>query len=45
MSVLLKWAAGQGTDRVILHASDAARPLYLSLGFEGTNEMRWFPTR
>ena len=45
MSVLLKWAAGQGTDRVVLHASDAGRPLYLSLGFEGTNEMRWFPTR
>jgi hypothetical protein len=38
------WAAGQGTDRVVLHASDADRPLYVSLGFEATNEMRWFPT-
>jgi GNAT superfamily N-acetyltransferase len=45
MSVLMKWAAGQRTDRLVLHASDAGRPLYLSLGFEATNEMRWFPTR
>jgi len=43
VNVLMKWAAGQGTDRVVLHASDAGRPLYLSLGFEPTNEMRWFP--
>jgi GNAT superfamily N-acetyltransferase len=39
MSVLLQWAAEQGTDRVVLHASDSGRPLYLSLGFEATNEM------
>jgi GNAT superfamily N-acetyltransferase len=45
MNVLMTWAAGQGTDRLVLHASDAGRPLYLSLGFESTNEMRWFPRR
>jgi GNAT superfamily N-acetyltransferase len=44
MRVLMEWAAAQGTERVVLHASDAGRPLYLSLGFESTNEMRWFPT-
>ncbi len=43
MHVILKWAAEQGTDRLVLHASDAGRPLYLSLGFEATNEMRWSP--
>jgi GNAT superfamily N-acetyltransferase len=26
---------------VTLHASDAGRPLYESMGFEATNEMRW----
>jgi GNAT superfamily N-acetyltransferase len=45
MNVLMEWAVGQDTDHVVLHASDAGRPLYLSLGFEATNEMRWFPTR
>jgi GNAT superfamily N-acetyltransferase len=44
MNVLMEWAVGQGSDRLVLHASDAGRPLYLSLGFEATNEMRWFPT-
>lgn len=42
MHVLMQWATEQGTDRVVLHASDAGRPLYESLGFHGTNEMRWF---
>jgi GNAT superfamily N-acetyltransferase len=45
MKVMMDWAAEQGADRLVLHASDAGRPLYLSLGFEATNEMRWFPTR
>jgi GNAT superfamily N-acetyltransferase len=44
MNTLLKWAAAQGCDRVALHASDAGRPLYRSLGFVPTNEMRWSPT-
>jgi len=42
MRVLMEWATAQGTDRVLLHASDAGRPLYESLGFHGTNEMRWY---
>jgi GNAT superfamily N-acetyltransferase len=44
MNTLLKWAAAQDCDRVALHASDAGRPLYHSLGFVPTNEMRWSPT-
>ena len=43
MRVVMKWAATRGADRVVLHASDAGRPLYISLGFHPTNEMRWFP--
>jgi len=42
MRELMRWASEQGTDRVVLHASDAGRPLYESLGFDSTNEMRWF---
>jgi GNAT superfamily N-acetyltransferase len=44
MKTLMGWAGTQGFDRVLLHASDDARPLYLSLGFLPTNEMRWSPT-
>jgi GNAT superfamily N-acetyltransferase len=39
---LMHWASQQGMDRVVLHASDAGRPLYEKLGFRPTNEMRWF---
>jgi GNAT superfamily N-acetyltransferase len=45
MNLLMTWAAGRGTDRVVLHASDTGRPLYRSLGFEATNEMRWVPPK
>jgi GNAT superfamily N-acetyltransferase len=41
MRVLMDWAVGIGAERAVLHASDAGRPLYVSLGFEPTNEMRW----
>ena len=44
MKTMMGWAAEQGFDRLVLHASDAGRPLYLSLGFEATNEMRWTPS-
>jgi hypothetical protein len=44
MNTLLKWATAQSYDRVALHASDAGRPLYQSLAFVPTNEMRWSPT-
>ena len=43
MATLMQWATTQGFDRVVLHASDAGRPLYVSLGFVPTNEMRWSP--
>ena len=43
MGALLGWATAEGFDRVVLHASDDGRPLYLSLGFLPTNEMRWTP--
>ena len=42
MRVLMTWAVSIGAERVVLHASDAGRPLYVSLGFAPTNEMRWF---
>lgn len=44
MATLMQWARSQGFDRLVLHASDAGRPLYVSLGFVPTNEMRWSPT-
>jgi GNAT superfamily N-acetyltransferase len=43
MATLMQWARTQGFDRLVLHASDAGRPLYVSLGFVPTNEMRWSP--
>ena len=36
----LKWSRDQGYDRLNLHASTEGRPLYESLGFEQTAEMR-----
>lgn len=41
MQAMMEWARAQGFDRLLLHASDGARPLYRSLGFAPTNEMRW----
>jgi GNAT superfamily N-acetyltransferase len=43
MRKVMDWAQVQGSDRVVLHASDAGRRLYQSLGFVQTNEMRWTP--
>jgi GNAT superfamily N-acetyltransferase len=40
---LMRWAADEGFDQLVLHASDAGRPLYVSLGFAATNEMGWSP--
>jgi len=40
METILNWCAAQGIRAVILHASDAGKPLYRSMGFEPTNEMR-----
>jgi len=43
MNTIMGWARERNFDRVVLHASAAGRPLYESLGFHATNEMRWFP--
>ena len=43
MRALMAWGAAQDFDRVVLHASESGRPLYQSLGFLPTNEMRWSP--
>jgi GNAT superfamily N-acetyltransferase len=45
MQTIMEWATKQGFDRVLLHSSDAGRPLYESLGFVPTKEMRWNPPR
>lgn len=45
MNIIRRWAEARRFDRVSLHASDDGRPLYESLGFEPTNEMRWAPVR
>ncbi len=45
MRTVMQWSASVGSDRVVLHASRAGRPLYDSLGFHATNEMRWFTPR
>ena len=37
---ILDWCRNQGLAAVYLHASKSGRPLYESLGFEPTNEMR-----
>jgi GNAT superfamily N-acetyltransferase len=38
--VSVDWCRGQGFASVSLHASQFGRPLYESLGFQPTNEMR-----
>jgi GNAT superfamily N-acetyltransferase len=40
MIAMLEWMRQQGYGTVSLHASDYGRPLYESLGFKATNEMR-----
>jgi len=40
METLLKFCRKQGIKKVALHASDAGYPLYESLGFTPTSEMR-----
>lgn len=40
MKVALEWCHSNQVDVVVLHASPQARPLYESMGFAGTNEMR-----
>lgn len=40
METIIAWCKQQGFARVTLHASDYGKPLYKSLGFEESNEMR-----
>ena len=40
MTAMLDWLRQEGYGTVSLHASDYGRPLYESLGFQATNEMR-----
>jgi GNAT superfamily N-acetyltransferase len=40
MEAALTWCKENGIDLVILHASTDGRPLYESLGFQASNEMR-----
>jgi GNAT superfamily N-acetyltransferase len=40
MRFIINWCRDEGLACVQLHASDAGRPLYASLGFLATNEMR-----
>lgn len=40
MTTLIAWCRAQRITRITLHASSDGRPLYESLGFVATNEMR-----
>jgi GNAT superfamily N-acetyltransferase len=40
METMIAWCKKEGFARVTLHASDDGQPLYESLGFEISNEMR-----
>jgi GNAT superfamily N-acetyltransferase len=41
MEAMLEWCKRERIAKVVLHASQDGRPLYESLGFIQTNEMRW----
>ena len=41
MAEILKWSKKSKIVRLVLHASDEGRPLYESIGFAPTNEMRY----
>jgi GNAT superfamily N-acetyltransferase len=40
LEAIVLWCREQGLKAILLHASDAGRPLYKQMGFEPTNEMR-----
>jgi len=40
MEAIVEWCRANGYPAVTLHASEFGRPLYESLGFQPTNEMR-----
>ena len=41
MEAVIRWAATDGIVSLVLHASDDGRPLYETLGFIPTGEMRY----
>jgi GNAT superfamily N-acetyltransferase len=41
LTTVVDWARVHGIDSLILHATPDGRPLYESLGFEASNEMRF----
>lgn len=41
VQTVVDWCRGQGFGSVFLHASDAGRPLYQSMGFQPTTELRF----
>ena len=43
MQEILAWSSRERIDRLVLHASEAGKPLYKGLGFIMTNEMRYAP--
>lgn len=43
MQHILAWCESQNVDQLTLAASDEGRPLYTSLGFKPTNDMRFIP--
>ncbi len=40
METAMEWCRNNDVDVMVLHASDAGRPLYEAMGFNPTNEMR-----
>ena len=40
MEVMIEWCRTNGFSAVSLHASSAGRPLYETMGFQPTNEMK-----
>ena len=40
MEIMIAWCRAEGFNSILLHASDEGRPLYDTLGFKATNEMR-----
>jgi GNAT superfamily N-acetyltransferase len=44
MQQVIAWAGEAGIHSLVLHASEAGRPLYERLGFAPTNEMRYTGT-
>ena len=42
LEAIVHWCRERGLKAILLHATDAGRPLYTQMGFEPTNEMRLY---